>query len=123
MNEEAERKRQEEINRKVAAENAIAQAEKMKNDLLIIKREYKIVPKLLDEKRKTESLNSVSGRNKLQGFTPKKFLVWRCRSDGSQFLSPGIGMGLDFFHLVFPISAIRYKDRYRFSNLGISIGI
>ena len=64
MNEEAERKRQEEINRKVAAENAIAQAEKMKNDLLIIKREYKIVAKLLDEKRKTESLNSVSGRNK-----------------------------------------------------------
>ena len=57
------------------------------------------------------------------GFTPKKFLVQRCRPDGSQFLSSGIGMGLDVCHLVFAISAIRYKDRYRFSNLGIIIGI
>ena len=64
MNEETERKRQEEVNRKLAADNAIAQAEKMKNDLLIIKREYKIVTKLLDEKRKTETLHSVSGRNR-----------------------------------------------------------
>ena len=64
INEETERKRQEEVNRKLAADNAIAQAEKMKNDLLIIKREYKIVTKLLDEKRKTETLHSVSGRNR-----------------------------------------------------------
>ena len=35
-----------------------------------------------------------------RGFTPKKSLVRRCRSDGSQFLSSGIGMGLDFCHLV-----------------------
>ena len=34
------------------------------------------------------------------GFTPKKCLVRRCRSDGSQFLSSGMGMGLDFCHLV-----------------------
>ena len=35
-----------------------------------------------------------------QGFTLKKCLVRRCRSDGSQFLSSGIGMGLDLSHLV-----------------------
>ena len=61
-----------------------------------------------------------------RGFTPKKCLVQRCRSDGSQFLSSGIGMGLDFCHLVYgwvAISAIRYKDKYRFSNSGIIIGI
>ena len=34
------------------------------------------------------------------GFTPKKCLVRRCRSDGSQFLSSGIGMGFDFSRLV-----------------------
>ena len=64
MNEEAEKKRQEEINRKLAAKNAIQQAEKIKNDLLIMKREYKIVTELLNKKRKTESLHSISGRNK-----------------------------------------------------------
>ena len=37
---------------------------------------------------------------KARGFTPKKCLVRRCSSDGSQFLSSGIGMGLDFCHLV-----------------------
>ena len=48
-----------------------------------------------------------------RGFTPKKCLVRRCRSDGSQFLRSGIGMGLDFCHLVqewVAISAIRYTD-------------